>query len=99
MATTILFFRFAMQHEDFRGGDFTTHFVDEEFGPEVLQIDDPERYELAALTPRFTTAPGRRTTHPKLPPLLCRKRQNKTSEVFAARSRIGILAETTRKPF
>jgi len=32
-----------------------------------------------------------------LGPLLCRKRQNKTSEVFAARFRVGFAAETTRK--
>ena len=49
MATTIPFCRFAMQHEGFREGDFTTHFVDEEFDPSVLQLDDPERDELAAL--------------------------------------------------
>jgi propionyl-CoA carboxylase alpha chain len=49
MATTIPFCRFAMQHEGFRAGDFTTHFVDEEFAPEMLQVDDSERDELAAL--------------------------------------------------
>ena len=49
MATTIPFCRFAMQHEGFRAGDFTTHFVDEEFDPEMLQVDDPQRDELAAL--------------------------------------------------
>jgi acetyl-CoA carboxylase biotin carboxylase subunit len=49
MATTIPFCRFAMQHEGFRQGDFTTHFVEEEFDPSVLQLDDPERDELAAL--------------------------------------------------
>ena len=49
MATTIPFCRFAMRHEGFREGDFTTHFVDEQFDPEALQVADPERDELAAL--------------------------------------------------
>ncbi|WP_272501990.1 acetyl-CoA carboxylase biotin carboxylase subunit [Salinibacter ruber] len=49
MATTIPFCRFAMEHEGFRAGDFTTHFVDEEFAPSALQLEDPERDELAAL--------------------------------------------------
>ena len=49
MATTIPFCRFAMTHEGFRAGDFTTHFVDEEFDSSVLQVDDPQRDELAAL--------------------------------------------------
>jgi propionyl-CoA carboxylase alpha chain len=49
MATTIPFCRFAMEHEGFRQGDFTTHFVDEEFDPDALALDDPERDELAAL--------------------------------------------------
>ena len=49
MATTIPFCRFAMAHEGFRAGDFTTHFVDREFAPSALQVDDPEADELAAL--------------------------------------------------
>ena len=49
MATTIPFCRFAMRHEGFRAGDFTTHFVDREFDPSALQVDDPEADELAAL--------------------------------------------------
>ncbi|MCS3755806.1 propionyl-CoA carboxylase alpha chain [Salinibacter ruber] len=49
MATTIPFCRFAMEHEGFRAGDFTTHFVDEEFDPSALRLEDPERDELAAL--------------------------------------------------
>jgi propionyl-CoA carboxylase alpha chain len=49
MSTTIPFCRFAMQHEGFRQGDFTTHFVDEEFDPSALRLEDPERDELAAL--------------------------------------------------
>ncbi|MFB6274156.1 MAG: acetyl-CoA carboxylase biotin carboxylase subunit [Salinibacter sp.] len=49
MATTIPFCRFAMEHEGFRAGDFTTHFVDEEFDPSALELEDPERDKLAAL--------------------------------------------------
>jgi propionyl-CoA carboxylase alpha chain len=49
MATTIPFCRFAMQHEGFRNGDFTTHFVDEEFDPAALQLEDAEHDALAAL--------------------------------------------------
>jgi propionyl-CoA carboxylase alpha chain len=49
MATTIPFCRFAMEHEGFREGDFTTHFVDEEFDPSALELEDPARDELAAL--------------------------------------------------
>ena len=49
MATTIPFCRFAMQHDGFRDGDFTTHFVDEEFDSSALEVDDPERDALAAL--------------------------------------------------
>ena len=49
MATTIPFCRFAMEHEGFRAGDFTTHFVDEQFDPAALKLEDPERDELAAL--------------------------------------------------
>jgi propionyl-CoA carboxylase alpha chain len=49
MATTIPFCRFAMQHEGFRDGHFTTHFVDEEFDPTMLQDEEPARDRLAAL--------------------------------------------------
>jgi propionyl-CoA carboxylase alpha chain len=49
MATTIPFCRFAMTHEGFRDGAFTTHFVDEAFDPSALQPDDPEHDMLAAL--------------------------------------------------
>jgi len=49
MSTTIPFCRFAMRHAGFRDGDFTTHFVDEEFDPSALQLEDDERDELAAL--------------------------------------------------
>ncbi|WP_263784767.1 acetyl-CoA carboxylase biotin carboxylase subunit [Salinibacter grassmerensis] len=49
MATTIPFCRFAMEHEGFRNGEFTTHFVDEEFDPSALELEDPGRDELAAL--------------------------------------------------
>ncbi|MEF8796722.1 MAG: biotin carboxylase, partial [Salinivenus sp.] len=49
MATTIPFCRFAMTHEGFRDGIFTTHFVDDEFDPSALQADDAEHEALAAL--------------------------------------------------
>ncbi|HKL87446.1 MAG TPA: acetyl-CoA carboxylase biotin carboxylase subunit [Salinibacter sp.] len=49
MSTTIPFCRFAMKHDGFRDGDFTTHFVDQEFDPSALQLEDDERDELAAL--------------------------------------------------
>jgi len=49
MSTTIPFCRFAMQHDGFREGDFTTHFVDQEFDPSALELEDPERDELVAL--------------------------------------------------
>ena len=47
--TTIPFCQFAMQHEAFRQGQFSTHFVDDHFDPDVLQVDDPERDGLAAI--------------------------------------------------
>jgi propionyl-CoA carboxylase alpha chain len=47
--TTIPFCQFAMQHEAFRTGQFSTHFVDTHFAPEALQVDDQERDALAAL--------------------------------------------------
>jgi propionyl-CoA carboxylase alpha chain len=66
MATTIPFCRFAMQHEGFREGDFTTHFVDEEFDPSVLQLDDPERDELAALAATLYYAETQSEEAPKI---------------------------------
>ena len=49
VTTTIPFCRFAMQHEAFRSGQFSTHFVDEHFTPDALAVDDLERDRLAAL--------------------------------------------------
>ncbi len=49
MATTIPFCRYVMEHDGFRDGDFTTHFVEDAFSPEALALDDPARDELAAL--------------------------------------------------
>jgi len=49
LVTVIPFCRFAMQHEGFRAGDFTTHFVNEEYDPSVFQVEDLERDELAVL--------------------------------------------------
>jgi len=59
VATTIPFCRFAMQHEGFRNGAFTTHFVDEAFEPSALQVDDPERDALAALAATLYCARAR----------------------------------------
>jgi propionyl-CoA carboxylase alpha chain len=47
--TTIPFCRFAMLHEAFRTGDFSTHFVDEHFDAEVLSVDADAKDHLAAL--------------------------------------------------
>jgi propionyl-CoA carboxylase alpha chain len=66
MATTIPFCRFAMQHEGFRNGTFTTHFVEEEFDPSVLQVDDPERDELAALAATLYYARTQEDEAPKI---------------------------------
>ena len=47
--TTIPFCQFVMQHESFRTGRFSTHFIDEHFDPAALFSDDPERDRAAAL--------------------------------------------------
>jgi propionyl-CoA carboxylase alpha chain len=49
VTTTIPFCQFAMAHEGFREGRFSTHFVDDAFSPDALTVEDPERDELAAL--------------------------------------------------
>lgn len=41
VSTTIPFCRYAMRHEAFRSGNFSTHFVDEHFDPAQLFPDDP----------------------------------------------------------
>jgi propionyl-CoA carboxylase alpha chain len=66
MATTIPFCRFAMQHEGFRNGHFTTHFVDEEFDPDALTVDDPERDKLAALAATLYYAQTQEEDAPKI---------------------------------
>ena len=47
--TTIPFCQFVMQHDAFRTGRFSTHFIDEHFDPAALFPDDPERNRAAAL--------------------------------------------------
>ena len=47
--TTIPFCRFAMGHEAFRSGQFSTHFVDTHLTPDALTPDAPARSRLAAL--------------------------------------------------
>jgi len=49
VTTTIPFCLFAMRHEAFRNGDFSTHFVDQHFDAEALFVDAPDRDRLAAL--------------------------------------------------
>lgn len=47
--TTLPFCRFVMGHESFRSGHYDTHFVRDHFNPEVLNGNDPEAAEAAAL--------------------------------------------------
>jgi acetyl-CoA carboxylase biotin carboxylase subunit len=47
--TTIPFCQFVMQHEAFRSGRFSTHFVEDHFDPAALVPDDPVLREVAAL--------------------------------------------------
>ena len=49
METTISFCRFAMEHEAFRSGQFSTHFVPDHFTPEVLTAPDETRDTLAGV--------------------------------------------------
>jgi propionyl-CoA carboxylase alpha chain len=42
VATTIPFCRYAMRHDAFRSGEFSTHFVDEHFDPDHLFEEDPQ---------------------------------------------------------
>lgn len=49
VTTTIPFCRFAMGHEAFRTGDFSTHFVDDHFDPDVLEVDDEDFDRAAAV--------------------------------------------------
>jgi propionyl-CoA carboxylase alpha chain len=47
--TTIRFCRFVMNHEAFRSGRLSTHFVADHFEPENLQTSDPALEEVAAI--------------------------------------------------
>ena len=42
VTTTIPFCRYAMRHDAFRSGQFSTHFVEEHFDPERLFTEDPQ---------------------------------------------------------
>ena len=47
--TTLPFCQFVMQHEAFRRGDFSTHFVEQHFDPSSLRSRDPDAERAAAL--------------------------------------------------
>ncbi len=47
--TTIPFCRYVMEHDAFRTGNFSTHFVDEHFDPSALTPDDEAHDRAAAL--------------------------------------------------
>jgi acetyl-CoA carboxylase, biotin carboxylase subunit len=47
--TTLAFCRFTMLHDAFRSGNFDTHFVKKYFSPEMLERQDEEEMELAAM--------------------------------------------------
>ena len=47
--TTIPFCQFAMGHDAFRSGQFSTHFVDQHFTPGALSVDADAQDRLAAL--------------------------------------------------
>ncbi|GAA4085493.1 acetyl-CoA carboxylase biotin carboxylase subunit [Mucilaginibacter panaciglaebae] len=49
IATTLGFGKFVMQHDAFISGKFDTHFVKKYFTPEVLQQDNEDEAEIAAL--------------------------------------------------
>lgn len=55
VSTTIPFCRFVMTHDDFTSGNFSTHFVDKSFEPEMLDAaPDPEVDTVAALAAVLT---------------------------------------------
>ena len=41
---TLIFGSFVMEHPEFVKGNFTTHFVDEHFTPEVQSLKDPANH-------------------------------------------------------
>jgi pyruvate carboxylase len=47
--TTLPFCKFVMQHEAFTSGNFDTHFVNKYFKPEVLNIQNANYDEIAAI--------------------------------------------------
>jgi propionyl-CoA carboxylase alpha chain len=49
VTTTIPFCAFAMRHEAFRSGQFSTHFVDDHFDPSALASEDETHDTMAAL--------------------------------------------------
>jgi acetyl-CoA carboxylase, biotin carboxylase subunit len=49
VATTLPFCRFVMEHEAFISGKFDTHFVTKYFKPEMLDKEDEEEMEIAAM--------------------------------------------------
>jgi propionyl-CoA carboxylase alpha chain len=64
--TTIPFCRFALEHEAFRTGTFSTHFVDEHFAPSDLSVDAESRDDLAALAATlYAAANGEESSSPQ----------------------------------
>ncbi|WPU96625.1 acetyl-CoA carboxylase biotin carboxylase subunit [Mucilaginibacter sabulilitoris] len=49
ITTTLGFGKFVMQHEAFTSGNFDTHFVKKYFTPDVLDSDNKEEAEIAAI--------------------------------------------------
>jgi propionyl-CoA carboxylase alpha chain len=49
VATTLPFGDFVCQHDAFRSGDFDTHFVKQYYSPELLEAEQREEAEVAAL--------------------------------------------------
>ena len=74
VATTIPFCRFVMQHEAFRSGRFSTHFVGDHFTPASLATIDPVPDEVFALAAaliadrRRVVAPPSPTAAPEVSP-------------------------------
>lgn len=51
--TTLPFCRFTMEHEAFRSGDFDTHFVQKHYEPQMLNRQDEDGAQVAALVAAF----------------------------------------------
>jgi propionyl-CoA carboxylase alpha chain len=59
--TTIPFCRFVVGHERFKAGQYSTHFIDEHFRPEVLRNEEAEGFAALAAAlyyDRNATAPA-----------------------------------------